>query len=55
MIRRSPTRIELKLDDLQEYESAKGKIDRKKEEEVKKIKVKIHERIGLVRATPDNN
>lgn len=54
MIRRSPTRIELKLDDIQEYELVKVKIEKKKDEE-KKPKSKVHDRIGLVRTLDMNN
>lgn len=48
MIRRSPTRIELKIDDLQEFERVKEKlVEKKKEEETKKQGGKTRdERIG---------
>jgi anaphase-promoting complex subunit 12 len=63
MIRRSPTRIELKLDDIQEYESMRREQESRKEQQsenhsssvepwapgVSKTKQEIiHERIGYV-------
>ena len=63
MIRRSPTRIELKLDDIQEYESMRREQESRKEQQaaeshggvetwapgVPKTKQEIiHERIGYV-------
>lgn len=52
MIRRSPTRIELKLDDLQEFERAKERLmEKKKVEEIKKQGKTREERIGYVRET----
>lgn len=47
MIRRSPTRIELKIDDLQEFERVREKLlEKKKEEEQKKQGKTRDERIG---------
>lgn len=52
MIRRSPTRIELKLEDLQEFERAKDKLmEKKKAEEFKKQAKTRDERIGYSRDT----
>jgi anaphase-promoting complex subunit 12 len=60
MIRRSPTRIELKLDDIQEYESMRREQESRKEQQSEnhsssvepwspKTKQEIiHERIGYV-------
>lgn len=64
MIRRSPTRIELSLDDLAEYESVRKEKDAKKEAEKqggpfnppawggKLTTTEIQERIGYVPQTP---
>jgi anaphase-promoting complex subunit 12 len=64
MIRRSPTRIDLKLDDLAEYEALKKERDAKRENEKqqgvfnpplwggKTSQTEIQERIGYVPQTP---
>ncbi|OXU29217.1 hypothetical protein TSAR_001268 [Trichomalopsis sarcophagae] len=64
MIRRSPTRVELSLDDLLEYETAKKEKEAKKEAEKqagslvppawggKLSTTEIQERIGYVPQTP---
>ena len=62
MIRRSPTRIDLRLDDLAEYEAMKKEREAKKDSEKqsgypqawggKASQIEIQERIGYVPGTP---
>lgn len=65
MIRRSPTRIDLRLDDLTEYEAMKKEKESKKENEKsgptnppswggKVSQTEIQERIGYVPQTPQS-
>ena len=63
MIRRSPTRIELKLDDLNEYDAMKKEVEKKPDRpsmfqttwNAKLPQSEIQERIGYVPQQPQTN